>query len=51
LKRNPSLRLKSGDSTTEVRMDAINDDNIKNYFDQLKKVFDEGDFWDHPEAI
>ena len=24
---------------------------MDNYFDMLKKVFDEGDFWNHPEAI
>ena len=32
-------------------MDTINEDNMENYFDQLKEVFDEGDFWNHPEAI
>jgi len=51
VKRNPSLSLRAGDSMAGVRMDAINKDNLDNYFDQLKKVFDEGDFWNHPEAI
>jgi len=32
-------------------MDMINVDNMEIYFDQLKEVFDEGDFWNHPEAI
>jgi len=34
-----------------VRMDVVNEENMRNYFDQLKKVFDEGDFWNHLEAI
>ena len=51
LKRNPSLSLRAGDSTAGVRMDAINEDNMDNYFEQLKEVFDKGDFWNHPEAI
>ena len=45
------ISLRAGDSTAGVRMDAINKDNLDNYFDQLKKVFDEGYFWNHPEAI
>jgi len=32
-------------------MDVIIEENMQNYFDQLKEVFDEGDFWNHPEAI
>jgi len=32
-------------------MEAVNEENMQNYFDQLKEVFDEGDFWNHPEAI
>ena len=51
LKRNPSLSLRSGDSTAGVRMDAVNEENMQNYFDQLKDIFDKGDFWNHPEAI
>jgi len=51
LKRNPSLSLQSGDSTAAVRLDAMNEENMDNYFGMLKKVFDEGDFWNHPEAI
>jgi len=45
------MSLRSGDSTTRVRMDAVNEENIQNYLDQLKEIFDEGDFWNHPEAI
>ena len=32
-------------------MDAINADNLKNYFDQLRQIFDDYDFDIHPEAI
>ena len=38
LKRNPSLSLQAGDSTAGVRMDAINAENITNYFDLLKEA-------------
>jgi len=36
LKRNPSLSLRSGDSTVGVKMDAINDDNIVPLINKLK---------------
>ena len=49
--RNPSVSLRSGDSTAAVRLDAVNEENMNNYFDMLKDVFDKGDFWNHPEAI
>jgi len=45
------LSLRSGDSTAAVKLDAMNEENVDNYFGMLKKVFDEGDFWNHPEAI
>ena len=32
-------------------MDAINAENITNYFDQLRSLFDEYDFDNHPEAL
>jgi len=51
LKRNPSLSLRSGDSTAAIRLDAVTEENMDNYFDMLKEVFDDGDFWNHPEAI
>ena len=51
LKRNPSLSLRAGDSTASIRMDAINAENLKNYYDQLRSLFDEYDFENHPEAI
>ena len=51
LKRNPSLSLRSGDSTAEVRMDAMTVENMKVYFDLLREVYDKFDFENHPEAI
>ena len=51
MKRNPSLRLRQGDSTANVRMDALNQENITAYFDLLKGLYDEYDFHIHPEAI
>ena len=50
-KRNPSLRLRCGDSTATVRMAAVNPENINDYFDLLQEIFDEYDFHEHPEAI
>jgi len=32
-------------------MDAVNPVNMKNYFDQLRGIFDECDFDNHPEVI
>ena len=49
--RNPSLSLRRGDSTAGVRMDAVNSENINEYFDLLERVFQEYGFSDHPEAI
>ena len=51
LQRNPNLRLRSGDSTAHVRMDAINAENLSAYYDLLKSVYDEHGFDSHPEAI
>lgn len=51
LKRKPSLSVRAGDYTAEVRMDAINAENITNYLNQLKSLYDEYDFDNHPEAI
>ena len=50
LKRNPSLRLRVGDSTAGVRFDAINEENMKKYFDLLKDTYDEHSFDKHPES-
>ena len=44
--RNPSLSLRRGDSTAGVRMDAVNSDNVNEYFDLLERVFQEYGFSD-----
>ena len=49
--RNPSVNLRRGDSTAGVRMDAVNSENINEYFDLLEEVFQEYGFSDHPEAL
>ena len=51
MKRNPSLRLRCGDSTAGVRMEAVNTENINDYFDLLQDVFEKKGFANHPEAI
>ena len=51
LKRNPSLRLRVGDATAGVRMDAVNVENITAYFDLLRNVFNEFGFDQRPERI
>ena len=51
LKRNPTLSLRSGDSTAGVRLNAMTAENMKAYFDLLQEVYDEFDFDSHPEAI
>ena len=49
--RNPSLSLRRGDYTAGVRMDAVNSENINEYFDLLERVFQEYGFSDHPKVI
>lgn len=51
LKRNPTLTLRSGDATANVRMDAVNEQTMTAYFDLLKDVFDQLNLKDHPECI
>ena len=51
LERNPGMTLRAGDPTAGVRMDAINDENMRKYFDLLEEVYDELDFRNHPERI
>ena len=51
LARNSSLSLRSGDSTAGVGIDAVNEENMRNYFNLLKEVYDELDFAGHPERI
>ena len=51
LERNPALRLRAGDATAGVRIDAINEESMRGYFGLLKEVYDELDFEAHPERI
>ena len=48
--RNPSLSLRTGDATAGVRIDAVNEESMREYFALLREVYDE--FIDgHPERI
>ncbi len=52
LERNPSLRLRKGDSTCTARMSAMeNKEAIESYFDVLKYVLDEHGLQDRPAQI
>ena len=51
LQRHPDLSLRSGDSTGYVRMNAMNEENLKNYFDLLDTVLEEKNLKIHPEQI
>lgn len=51
LQRNPSIRLRVGDSTAGVRFDAINTENMDNYFELLKATYEEFKFDYYPESI
>ena len=44
------LRLRSGNSTATVRMDAMNSENMMAYFDFLSDVYDEFDFGNNPRV-
>ena len=51
LARQPKVALHRGDTTGHVRMDAINHENIQNYYQLLKDVLDEHNLMDHLEQI
>jgi transposase-like protein len=51
LERHPDLSLRSGDSTGFVRMDAMNEQNLRTYFDLLNSVLEENNLKVHPEQI
>ena len=51
LERNSALSLRSGNSAAGVRLDAVNKENMLNYFNRLKEVYDDLDFAGHPERI
>ena len=51
LQRHPKLSLRYGDATGHVRMNAMNRENLTNYFALLKECMEENDLMDHPERI
>ena len=51
LERNPGMSLQASDATAGVRIDAIDEENMKKYFDLLEEVYNDLDFKDHPERI
>ena len=51
LQRHPSLSLRSGDATGHVRMNAMTEENLTNYFDLLRDCMFENDLNNHPERI
>ncbi len=50
-KRKTIIRLRCGDSTAHVHMDAINKETVVSYFALLKEVHDKFDLETHPEQI
>ena len=51
LQRHPRLSLRSGDSTGYVRMNAMNKENLKSYFDLLETVLHDNNLKVHPEQV
>lgn len=51
LERQPSLRLRRGDATANVRMDCVNQAVISSYFDLLKSVLQEHELMQSPAQI
>ena len=49
--RNPGVSLRSGDATAGIRIDAVNEENMLQYFSLLREVYDDLDFDGHPERI
>ena len=51
LQRNPTLKLRRGDGTSGIRMDVAYAENMRAYFKELRAIFDDYNFYEHPEAI
>ena len=51
LECQPKLTLRRGDPTAHVRMDAINEDTLDQYFSLLKDVMEEHSLYDKPSQI
>jgi len=52
LERQPQLRLRKGDRTAQVRLDAMNNrEALENYFSLLKSTLEENDLTNKPSQI
>ena len=51
MERQPDLSLRKGDATANVRMDCLNSETMKRYFDLLKEVLEENELLDSPAQI
>ena len=51
MERQPDLSLRKGDVTPNVRMDCLNSETMKRYFDLLKEVLEENELLDSPAQI
>jgi len=52
LERKPQLRLRKGDHTAMVRLDAMNNrEALENCFSLLKKMLEENDLMNKPSQI
>ena len=51
MRRQDKLALRKGDPTANVRMDCLNDENIKEYFDMLKDTLLENHLMEKPAQI
>ena len=51
LEHNIGTSLRAGDATAGIRIDAINEGNMRKHFDPLDDVYTELDFKDHLERI
>ena len=51
MERQSHLSLRKGDATANVRMDCLNYEAMKQYFDLLKDVLEENDLMESPGQI
>ena len=51
MERQPHLRLRKGDATSNVRMDCLNKETMMEYFDLLKSVLTEHELMESPNQI
>ena len=51
MERHPDLSLRKGDATVNVRMDCLNSETMKAYFNLLNDVLDKNELMDSPAQI